>query len=419
VRVLLVNSLLPPVTMGGAEESVLELARDLGAAGYAVTVATLGPTTGSVAEPVLPNVSIQRLATPVTDRLLGLGSRHPASKLSWHLREGWRPLVTSFLRAAVERARPDVVHTHSIAGFGTAAWQVHGRRPLVHTLRDYYLLCASSRTYSDANGNCATQCRTCRLVRTPQRVVAARPDVFVGISEAVLARHRDLGYLSPDARTAVVRNQPDVPTSSPAGRPTTAGGRAFGFIGRLEDYKGLWKALDAFRAVPGSEYRFVVAGDGDEAALSSLRERMAADDRIVYLGRVDKRLFYAQVDVVVVPSQWHEPYGRAAGEAVQAGRQVLVSGIGGLPEAVDGSGLGHVVADYASVPAWTAAMTAALDKAPDGAPGRAPGPVVPSVAEQYVELYRSLLEGRPGASSEPAGSRSPAAPRARNGAGAA
>lgn len=41
-----------------------------------------------------------------------------------------------------------------------------------------------------------------------------------------------------------------------------------------------------------------------------------------------------QMDVVLVPSQWQEPFGRVAVEALQAGSCVLVSDAGGLPEAV-------------------------------------------------------------------------------------
>lgn len=43
-----------------------------------------------------------------------------------------------------------------------------------------------------------------------------------------------------------------------------------------------------------------------------------------------------EMDIVLVPSQWQEPFGRVAVEALQAGACVLVSDAGGLPEAVGG-----------------------------------------------------------------------------------
>lgn len=42
----------------------------------------------------------------------------------------------------------------------------------------------------------------------------------------------------------------------------------------------------------------------------------------------------AEMDLILVPSQWQEPFGRVAVEALQVGTGVLVSDVGGLPEAV-------------------------------------------------------------------------------------
>jgi glycosyltransferase involved in cell wall biosynthesis len=42
----------------------------------------------------------------------------------------------------------------------------------------------------------------------------------------------------------------------------------------------------------------------------------------------------AKMDIILVPSQWEEPFGRIAVEALQLGVNVLVSNVGGLPESV-------------------------------------------------------------------------------------
>lgn len=47
-----------------------------------------------------------------------------------------------------------------------------------------------------------------------------------------------------------------------------------------------------------------------------------------------RKEFEENADIVLVPSVWPEPFGRVAVEALAAGKIVLVSDIGGLPEAV-------------------------------------------------------------------------------------
>lgn len=61
--------------------------------------------------------------------------------------------------------------------------------------------------------------------------------------------------------------------------------------------------------------------------------------------------------LVIVPSQWEEAYGRMAREAFLLGIPVLVSNIGGLPEAV---GPGALVYDYRNASAWVARIAEAL-----------------------------------------------------------
>jgi len=73
--------------------------------------------------------------------------------------------------------------------------------------------------------------------------------------------------------------------------------------------------------------------------------------------------FRDRADLVLVPSLWAEPFGRVAVEAVAAGRVVLVSDIGGLPEAVGYEKLLMVEPD--NVEAWRARLKAVVaDPAP-------------------------------------------------------
>ena len=55
--------------------------------------------------------------------------------------------------------------------------------------------------------------------------------------------------------------------------------------------------------------------------------------RVVWLGQTSPETLCGLIDVVVVPSQWPEPFGRVPIEIVKHGKPVLVSPTGGLVEA--------------------------------------------------------------------------------------
>jgi glycosyltransferase involved in cell wall biosynthesis len=68
-----------------------------------------------------------------------------------------------------------------------------------------------------------------------------------------------------------------------------------------------------------------------------------ASSRVTFLGHTDSKLFYERVDVVVVPSLWHEPFGRTAIEPWAYGIPVIASNRGGLAEIVEDGVTGIVV----------------------------------------------------------------------------
>ena len=143
-----------------------------------------------------------------------------------------------------------------------------------------------------------------------------------------------------------------------------------GYVGRLEERKGVRVLLDAVAAVQGVTLDFV--GDGSD------RDHLVQEVARLGLGeRVGVRPFvandelpgvYRQFDVICIPSLatpgWIEQFGRVAVEAMAAGVAVVATDLGSLPEVVDDAGI--------LVPAGdVGALAAALRRLADDAELRA------------------------------------------------
>ena len=105
------------------------------------------------------------------------------------------------------------------------------------------------------------------------------------------------------------------------------------FAGRLASPKGTDVLVRAARDVEGE---FVICGDGWQLqALKRMARRLGVEQRVSFrgwLGAEDLAEELAQASVVVVPSLWPEPFGLVGIEALAAGRPVVASATGGIPD---------------------------------------------------------------------------------------
>jgi glycosyltransferase involved in cell wall biosynthesis len=348
-RVLLVLA----ASTGGIGQHVRSLARELSRRGVAVRVA--GPAS--------------------TEALFGFAEAGAR----------FIPVRTSSavaLRQAVASA--DVVHAHGLkAGLaaGVAVRTVRPRRPLVVTWHNAMLGDGLRR----------------HLLARLERVVARLPDVTLGASPDLVARARSLG--ARDARLGPVAAAPlPEPRRSlkavreelgAADRPVVLA------VGRLAPQKGYPHLLDAARhwAARRPTPLVVIAGDGP--LRPALERRIAAEALPVRLlgHRADVADLLAAADVVVLPSRW-EARALMAQEALRAGRPLVATAVGGVPELV---GEAALLVPYGDTRALAEAVSRVLDDpalaARLSARGRARAADWPDegqVAEQVLAVYGQL-----------------------------
>ena len=290
--------------------------------------------------------------------------------------------------AEIHRWRPEVVHLHSTyAGFVL--------RPVLMLMpsRPRIVYCAHGWAF-DREGSA----RSNRWLARIERLWSLACDAVVCISQHDAASARRVG-IAP-SRLVTVSNGIAAASAPPAAAVALAAQRWRGdglrvlFVGRLDRQKGadvLYEALRrlgprASAVVVGAA---VVAGDG-----------AAPPDNVQVTGwlpRDEIAALYAASQVLVVPSRW-EGFGLVAVEAMRAGRAVLASRVGGLPEVVDAGVTGALFepGDTVGLADLLACLSAA-ELAAMGEAGRARFEHlfdVTRVVDELDALYQRLLASK-------------------------
>ena len=108
------------------------------------------------------------------------------------------------------------------------------------------------------------------------------------------------------------------------------------FVGRLDDKrKGLTFLLNAFRRmILKIDANLVVVGSGNQELYKRLSSTLGIGENVIFTGYVDDTTlakFYSVCDVHVVPSRL-EGFGLTILEAMAAGKPVVATNIGAIPE---------------------------------------------------------------------------------------
>jgi glycosyltransferase involved in cell wall biosynthesis len=140
-----------------------------------------------------------------------------------------------------------------------------------------------------------------------------------------------------------------------------------GFVGRLIERKGVEEFLHMAAALHAQRprCRFLIVGEDRRgqpsyrAAMQALAVRLGVADACRFLGfRDDVWPLLHLCDVVVMPSR-AEPFGNVAVETAAAGRALVATRVGGIPEIVRDGETGQLV-EPGDVPAMTTAVASLL-----------------------------------------------------------
>lgn len=249
------------------------------------------------------------------------------------------------LARLIRRFRPHIVHTHTAkaGALGRAAALLAGvsAPALVHTFHGHvfrgYFTAARARAFLTVERWLAG--RTDRLLAVSPTVRRELLSLGIGRPErmTVMPLGLDLApFLHADVARGRFRAELGVPEATPL----------VGIVARLVPIKAHEVFVAGARALAARVRSacFVVVGDGERRSeLEALARGAGLTDRIRFVGwRRDLDRVYADLDVVVLTSR-NEGSPVALIEAMAAGRAVVATRVGGVPDLVEDRVTGSLV----------------------------------------------------------------------------
>ena len=97
------------------------------------------------------------------------------------------------------------------------------------------------------------------------------------------------------------------------------------------------------RRISCSAIRYAGSGS-DLDYFKSLAKELDVADKVVFLGELESTHDFAcDSDIIVVPSEWGEGFGLTVAEGMAAGKAVLATRVGGIPEIIGGPEYGVII----------------------------------------------------------------------------
>lgn len=325
MKIMIFNTLYFPYRIGGAEVSVQLLAEELALQGHKVRVVSL--TEGDEREVTMLN-GVEIIKLPLSNVYWPFSNENKSflKKAIWHLFDYLNVKMYFKALKEIKAFSPDIVHTNNISGFSVLVWKAVKKCKvrLIHTSRDYYLFHPNSTLFRHGQ-TMSLKDKSIIFWSAIKRVYSRNVDEYVGISHFIQKQHYDNSFFIRGSHHVIYNSVSKIESDK------VGDIKRIGFIGRLSTEKG----FDVFCNIAGEykrKYSFIAAGNFvNDVEKQSLME-LANKADVSMKGFMKLEDFLNQVDAVVLPVRWNEPFGRTVVECVLADKLVLTNPVGAMTE---------------------------------------------------------------------------------------
>jgi len=272
----------------------------------------------------------------------------------------FHPAAYRALRRFVRTVDPDLVHLHMDTKYPLTVLAALRGRPVIQMFHGGTLLCPTGwLVHADdeepCEGGAGLKCvrHGCLpAYELPLHVALQR--VWQASARRVVTHFTPpsrylTDYLKRFGFPRVTRLPYFSPVGLPSEPPPPSRSRTILFTGVLTHQKGVEYLV---RAVPQVIERhpdaaFVIVGDGHlDQTLRDLARTLGVDGSITFTGRLPNQAlehYYGSARATVIPSMWLENSPLVAYEAMLAGRPIVGSARGGIPDLIEAADCGFVV----------------------------------------------------------------------------
>jgi glycosyltransferase involved in cell wall biosynthesis len=322
-RVGIVNALPPNSKVGGAEFTIREFISELHDMKYEIHFLT-------VASQETENLRIDDSHLDLGCFLTILPNRNIfklfGERRNSFLRKVWKvvdliPKHVFLVRKWIKKSQIDLLMIHNEYGFGFSI-PIASRLTKIKTMKyihDYSLGCVRSSRYN--NGICIKTCLPCRPYEMFARQFVS--DFYIGNS------HHMIDWLIKTVQMRIETSSLVVnpPVKTLTGNLESKRIYRYGFIGRVAPEKGVVEVLEKLAALGEELY---IAGNSNTAYAQLIA---STHSNVHFLGFLESGNFLEQVEILVVPSLWSEPFGRVIVEGGLSGCKLVFPSHPGMMEA--------------------------------------------------------------------------------------
>jgi glycosyltransferase involved in cell wall biosynthesis len=262
--------------------------------------------------------------------------RRTSENVLWHLVDQYNVVAKSKIKRIFRKEKIDILHTNNISGFSVSVWDVASSLniPIVHTLRDYHLLCIKSTMFHNGKRMKELKMR-CRIHSRLKRRLSDKVDAVTGISNSILETHKRYNFFK-NAKEYVIHNPVMADEDCLVDEREMETVNLGIVCGRISPAKGVDKFLEeVFVPVNLPDVSIEVFGKGyTKKYMQYLKNKYRTNSNIKFVGFKKQEEIYRSLNLLVVPSLWDEPFGRIIIEANSYGVPVFANKVGGIPELI-------------------------------------------------------------------------------------
>ncbi len=319
MKILIVNTFYYPNMIGGTENSIKILAETLVKNGNEVAIYSVDEKENKSIENI-NGVKVYRYKIPKYNKIIK------------KFKDINNNLAQIQIREVIEDFRPNVIHTNNLYGISNIIWKTVKKEyniPIVHTLRDYWML------YPIVSKEKLSKILFQPFMRKRTKYV----DVVTAPSKYTLNKFIEAGYFSESKKQCIYNainiNIKETKEIIQKRNMNSKEEIRFMYVGMLIENKGIRNLLDAFSRIENGNVSLHIYGKGELENI--VKQKVKENDKIKYYGQlpIDKlKNEWLKNDVLIVPSIWEEPFGRVVIEANQYGLPVIGANRAGILETI-------------------------------------------------------------------------------------